>query len=284
MNAHLRPVLPLSNVMSDIREVYLKRFPGSLRSASWKMDPRYRRLIRNAVSELLRDSSSVSECISSIDLLCEYEKSALFLLILLLPGDLSKWTFFFVSQRACFMNVLQWTVFVSLLGKRNCRRISKSKWRPRPPELLRSQLDMALTSMYTKVLTEREETKCSNKCWQRNMSQHSLLSVIISFVFIIYLPVVLFQCLLEKSKKVPLLQVGFAWLGSSVSLSGFLMQTLHRLITTMLNTAGSRLMLDLGRLDVWAGGEVTEGIVCECFVTRINTQPLSVLQPLTLFF
>lgn len=78
------------------------------------------RLIGNVASHDVPDErvsrvSSANAFLISI-FLCEYEKSALFLLILLLPGGFVLMTFLFVHQSACFMNVLHWTVFVSLLG------------------------------------------------------------------------------------------------------------------------------------------------------------------------
>lgn len=70
--------------------------------------------------------------------LCEYgkKKSALFLLILPLPGG-----FVFVHQSACFMNVLQWSGFVSLPQKNYKNQVS-------PTELVCNQFGIALTSMY----------------------------------------------------------------------------------------------------------------------------------------
>lgn len=54
------------------------------------------------------------------------------------------------------MNVLQQTVFLSLLEK--TAQGYKSKQRPSPTEPSCNQLDVALTSMYTKVLIELGET------------------------------------------------------------------------------------------------------------------------------
>lgn len=95
--------------------------------------------------------------------LCEYEKSALFSPDLAVtwgfcPND----TFLFVHQSACFTNVLQWTVFVSLLEKKN-KKTAQGYRKPSKglvqPNLVCNQFDVALTSMYTKVLTEWDETK-----------------------------------------------------------------------------------------------------------------------------
>lgn len=78
----------------------------------------------------------VSECISYMDLFMWIWKISTFSPDLAVtwgfcPND----TFLFVHQSACFMNVLQWTVFVSLLEKKkNCPRISKAKQRPSPAE------------------------------------------------------------------------------------------------------------------------------------------------------
>lgn len=93
--------------------------------------------------------------------------------------------------------------------KNNCPRISKSEQRPSPTELVCNQFDMALTSMYTKVLTGWDETKRSTKCWQKNMSQYSLLPVIIKSFVIIYHAVEtfsVFSC--ERPADAPLLQMG----------------------------------------------------------------------------
>lgn len=83
---------------------------------------RIRRRMRNAASELSLMSNEASQSVNAsliLVFLCEYEKSALFLLIsLLLGGFCPNDTFLFVHQSACFMNVLQWTVFVSLLEKK----------------------------------------------------------------------------------------------------------------------------------------------------------------------
>lgn len=99
------------------------------------------------------------------------------------PND----TFLFVHQSACFMNVLQWTVFVPFTWRKEKKQSRKKKTAQgyRKPSnglvqlnLVCNQFDVALTSMYTKVLTEWDGTKRSTK-WQRNMSQYSLLPVII---------------------------------------------------------------------------------------------------------
>lgn len=92
--------------------------------------------------------------------------------------------------------------------------ISRSEQRPSPTELVCNQFDMALTSMYTKVLTGWDETKRSTKCWQTNMSQYSLLPVIIESFVIIYHPVEtfsVFSC--ERPGDAPLLQMGFCMTG-----------------------------------------------------------------------
>lgn len=131
---------------------------------------------------------------------------------------LSKWLFSLsIRVHALWMCYNEQSLYL-YLGGNNCPRISKSKQRPSPAELVWNQFDMALTSMYTKVLTEWDETKRSTKCWQRNMSQYSLLPVTISFVRI-YHPMEtfsVFSC--AKCEEAPLLQIGFAWLGSSVSM------------------------------------------------------------------
>lgn len=165
---------------------------------------------RNAVRELSRTSESRvdSESISYIDLFMWIWKISTFSPDLAVtwgfcPNDLS-----LVHQSACFMNVLQWTVFVSLLEKKNCPRTWKSKQRPGPAELVCSQFDM--TSMYTKVLTEGDETKCSTKCWWKNMSHDSVVcGIIMSSVTIYHPEETLFAC--EKP------QWGFAWLDSNIS-------------------------------------------------------------------
>lgn len=129
-----------------------------------------------------RRAPSASAFLISI-FLREYGESALFLLILLLPWGFVQSTHFFVHPSACFMNELQWTVFVSLLEEKNCPRILKSTLRPSPTVLSCNRVDVTLTSMYTKVLTEWDDTKRSTKCWQRNLSQNSPLPVLINFVW-----------------------------------------------------------------------------------------------------
>lgn len=69
------------------------------------------------------------------------------------------------------------------LKKKNCPRILKSTLRPSPTVLSCNRVDVTLTSMYTKVLTEWDDTKRSTKCWQRNLSQNSPLPVLINFVW-----------------------------------------------------------------------------------------------------
>lgn len=161
-----------------------------------------------------------------------------FLLILLLPGGFVQMTFLFVHQSACFMIVLQWTVFVFLLEgkKKNCPVISKPKQRPSPSESVGNQFDMALTSMYTKVLTELDDRKRSTKCWQRNLSQYSLLPVVYYYVFCHNLSYSwrFSQCF-GVSEEAPLLQMGFCMNGLNCFnvIAGFrwitiLMQTLHQ--------------------------------------------------------
>lgn len=69
------------------------------------------------------------------------------------------------------------------LKKKNCPRILKSTLRPSPTVLSCNRVDVTLTSMYTKVLTEWDDTKRSTKCWQWNLSQNSPLPVLIHFVY-----------------------------------------------------------------------------------------------------
>lgn len=144
-----------------------------------------------------------------------------FLLILLLPGGFVQMTFLFVHQSACFMIVLQWTVFVFLLEgkKKNCPVISKPKQRPSPSESVGNQFDMALTSMYTKVLTELDDRKRSTKCWQRNLSQYSLLPVVIIMSFVItYHTVEDFLSVSVCRRRLLCSRWDFAWMGSIVSM------------------------------------------------------------------
>lgn len=96
--------------------------------------------------------SNVSKCISYIDLFMWIRRISTFSSNLAVtwrfcPND----TLLLVHQSACFMNELQWTVFVSLLEggkKRNCPRISKSKLRPSPTVLSCNQVDMTDQHVY----------------------------------------------------------------------------------------------------------------------------------------
>lgn len=104
--------------------------------------------------------------------------------------------------------------------QKNCPMISKPKRRPSPTESVGNQFDMALTSMYTKVLTEWDDRRRSTKCWQRNLSQYSLLPVIIiimSFV-ITYHAVEAFLSVLVCRRRLLCARWDFAWMGSIVSM------------------------------------------------------------------
>lgn len=147
----------------------------------------------------------VSECISYIDLFMWIWKISTFSPDLAVtwrfcPNDFSLCPSECMLYECVTMNSL---CIFTWGGGRDCPRISKSKQRLSPAELVCNQFDMALTSMYTKVLTEWDETKRSTKCWQRNMLQYSLLPVIISFVRI-YHPVESFSVFFcEKSEEAP---------------------------------------------------------------------------------
>lgn len=92
---------------NDLKNCFLDRL-SSLRGTKSR---RIRTRMRNAASELNLMSDEASQSVNAsliLVFLCEYEKSALFLLILLLPGGFCpNDTFLFVHQSACFMNVLQ---------------------------------------------------------------------------------------------------------------------------------------------------------------------------------
>lgn len=115
-------------------------------------------------------------------------------------------TYFFPSIRMHAKWMLQWAAFYLYLvegeneKKKHCPRISKSKQRHGPAELACNLLVVAQTSMYTKVLTERDGRKRFTKCLQRTL-QYSLLAVISSLCNLSL--GTKFQCFLKsKSEKV----------------------------------------------------------------------------------
>lgn len=171
-------------------------------------------------------------------------------------------TFLFVHQSACFMNVLQWTVFVSLLEKKNCPRISKSEQTPSPAESVCNQSAMGLTSMYTKVLKSgRNQIALPN---DGKGSCHSILFFLLWCLFSLFIiQWNLCQCFLLWSNRAVLCpQPGFTelclsvWMWRRVSeFITLLMQTLHQSQSSKAHhrhAAGSRTRLDLGLEDVWA--------------------------------
>lgn len=157
-----------------------------------------------------RWSESVSECISYTGLFMWIWKISTFSPDLAVTwGVLSKWHFSLCPSECMLYECVTMNSLCIFTWKKNCPRISKSMQTPSPTEFVCNQLDMALTSMYTKVL-KWDDTECSTKCW--NMSQYSLPPVIIHFVCIIYHPVQsfsVFSC--EKPEEAPSLQTGFAW-------------------------------------------------------------------------
>lgn len=113
---------------------------------------------------------------------------------------------------------------------------------------------MAVTSMYTKVLTESDETKRTTKCRQRNMSQYFEVSVVISFVRVVHHPVEtfsVFSCEKSRSGSFTSDRICMTGLKSSNRTSGF--RLYHSPIS---NTTSRRLRLDLGLDDDWAGGDM----------------------------
>lgn len=117
--------LPFSNVMSDIHggwpEAYVLDQLSSLRSV--KTDPldgsadKLEMLYQN-LTGWTSESSLVGDCISYIDLFMWIWKISTFSPDLAVTwGFLSKWLFSLSIRVHAFMNVLQWTVFVNLLGK-----------------------------------------------------------------------------------------------------------------------------------------------------------------------
>lgn len=140
------------NVMSCIyREQPKNVFPGSaLLSEKDQVRWIHSRQLRNAVSEF-HLMSNVSKCISYIDLFMWIRRISTFSSYLAVtwgfcPND----TFLFVHQSACFMNELQWTVFVSLLEekKKKLPKDIKFKLRPSPTVLSCNQVDMTDQHVY----------------------------------------------------------------------------------------------------------------------------------------
>lgn len=111
--------------------------------------------------------------------LCEYLKSALSLPTLLLLGGVTLFLSIRCMLSECYNE--QSFIFTWLRErKKNCPQTSKSKRRHDPAELVCNLLVVAQTSMYTKVLMERDGRKRFTKCLQRRTLQYSLLAVISS--------------------------------------------------------------------------------------------------------
>lgn len=129
--------------------------------------------------------SAVSECVSYIDLFTWIWRICTF------SSDLAvTWEFCPIDTLLCPSECMlyEWVTMNSLCiftwrKKKNCPRILKSTLRPSPTVLSCNRVDVTLTSMYTKVLTEWDDTKRSTKCWQRNLPQNSPLPVLILFVY-----------------------------------------------------------------------------------------------------
>lgn len=153
------------------------------------------------------------------------------------------------------------------LKKKNCPRILKSTLRPSPSVLSCNRVDVTLTSMYTKVLTEWDDTKRSTKCWQRNLSQNSPLPVLIHFVYDLPSSRKFFSVSLWEGSE---LRTGLVRFQIFILL---LMQTLHE-VQSLETLPGS----DRGW--IW-DSEVCEE---ECFVTGINTRQHRALHLLTKTF
>lgn len=133
-NAHMWPLFAFFkcdvrySAEDDAKTFHLPWIGSSSPRSVASRDGSTQRIRKDKLEMLYQKSSQVSECISYIDLFMWIWKISTFSPDLAVtwefcPND----TFLFVHQSACFMNVLQRTVFVSLLEKKNCPRISESK-------------------------------------------------------------------------------------------------------------------------------------------------------------
>lgn len=190
---------------------------------------------------------------------------------------LSKWLF--VHQSACFMNVLQWTVFVSLLEgkkkKKNCPRISKAKQRPSPTEFsilsIRRGSDQHVYQSAYQVGWNLNALPNVGKGICRSIL---LLPVIISFV-IIYHRGNLFSVFLGEVRGGSFAPDGICMTGLKFLnvMPGFRLYHSPNANTTLrpmlpphhTDPAGSRLRLD-------SGLDVCRDVKCngDCHVTRIR--------------
>lgn len=128
------PFLKCDVSYSEVDLKYISCISSPLWETSTDLKTKYKCRITEGVS---RVSSANAFLISILFMwIWKKKKSALFLLILPLPGG-----FAFVRQSACFMNVLQWSGFVSLPQKNYKNQVS-------PTELVCNQFGIALTSMY----------------------------------------------------------------------------------------------------------------------------------------
>lgn len=131
-----------------------------------KTDPtrRIRRQIRNAVTELKPDertseSSSVSECISYIDLFMWIWKISTFS-----PDFAVTWKFcpneFSLCPSECMLDecVTMNSLCIFTWKKKNCPRISKSKQRPRPTQLVCNQFEWLWPACIPKCLPSVKQT------------------------------------------------------------------------------------------------------------------------------
>lgn len=115
--------------------------------------------------------SAVSKCVSYIDLftwiwrICTFS-SDLAVTLGFCPID----TLLCPSECMLYEWVTMNSLCIFTWRKKNCPRILKSTLRPSPTVLSCNRVDVTLTSMYTKVLTEWDDTKRSTKCWQRNFA------------------------------------------------------------------------------------------------------------------
>lgn len=136
-NDNTRPLFAFSNVMSDIRWRTMRKIfsPGSAllsEKSHIKSDP------FNVAEDKWRNAESEIELSQRLHFLyrsfyVNMKNQHFFLLIMLLPGVFYRNdTFLFVHHECMLTNVLQQTVFVSLLWEKIC---SETKQRPSPTDL-----------------------------------------------------------------------------------------------------------------------------------------------------
>ena len=175
------------------------------------------RKIRPAVSELPLMSRvwSASAFLISI-FLCEYEKSALFSWSCCYLGVLSKWHFSLCPSECMLYECVTMNKSLYLYLKK--KKITAQGYRKPSKGLAQlnsvcNQFDVALTSMYTKVLTGWDETNALPNVGKGTC--RSILNFLLSFQFSSFITQWTFSLsvfLVRSQRRLLLLLMRFAWL------------------------------------------------------------------------